>query len=235
MSGCLRIGARGPASSTPRAEVLPPGDVLGGPAIRARAGVPAGRVPVRIGAILLSVVRSAGIRCAGRACAAGSLRGPTPTPAGRSARRWPPRSTGGRPRLGATGRALLAGPAPIRRPGTGPVSRRIPGSHGPGSVPRVPLATPERIGQQQVRLLDRQETERVATGRVGVVALGELAMRRLDLRFGGCPLHAQLAVRVRDSALHAHQSGIRLSAAPRWAPARTRPPSPPPRVASDRG
>ncbi len=64
-------------------------------------------------------------------------------------------------------------------------------------VPRIPVAAPDGIGQQQVRLLDREEPDRVATAGIRVVALGEPAMRGLDLLIGGATWHAQLPVRVR--------------------------------------
>jgi hypothetical protein len=68
----------------------------------------------------------------------------------------------------------------------------------------VPLPPPQRVGEELVGLLDRQEAALVARGRVRVVALREASVGGLDLRLVGAARHAQRAVRVRDGLQAAH-------------------------------
>jgi hypothetical protein len=70
-------------------------------------------------------------------------------------------------------------------------------------VPRVPLASPKRVGEQLVRLLDGEKLRAIAARRVGVIALREAPMRSLDLVEAGVPADAEQPVWVGDVLHHA--------------------------------
>src|SRR5688500_18936849 len=59
---------------------------------------------------------------------------------------------------------------------------------------RVPLTSQQRIGQDLVRLLHAQEPFAIPRGRVGMEALGQLAVSSLDLRLGRVTANTERAV-----------------------------------------
>ncbi len=112
------------------------------------------------------------------------------------------RGRGPRPPVGPTG--AVRG----RRRTRGPFATWRHGSlgrpHRAGCVARIPVAASERVGQQQVRLLDGQEPRLVAVRTVGVVALGQPSVGGLDLVVGRAPGHAELPVWVLAASHAAH-------------------------------
>ncbi len=74
----------------------------------------------------------------------------------------------------------------------------------------VPVTTANRIGQQQVCLLDGQETSRVALRCIGVEALGHAAMSSLDLGQRGGTLDTKDAIGIRDVLHTAHDCDRRM-------------------------
>jgi len=77
-------------------------------------------------------------------------------------------------------------------------------------VTRIPLATANGIGQQQVRLLDGQEAARIALRRIGVEAFGHAAMRGLDLGQRGGTLDAEDTIGIGDVLHSAHDCDRRI-------------------------
>jgi len=124
-----------------------------------------------------------------------SLRGPrgvadTRVSAAGSCRRGitPPGRSRGRRRRSGWGRWRTCRPFPAGS------HRSLSGPHRTRRVARIPLAAPHRIGQQQIRLLDREEPGLVAVSAVRVVSLGQTPMRGLDLVVGRAAGHPELPV-----------------------------------------
>ena len=114
-------------------------------------------------------------------------------------------------RVGADGSTGAASVARRRRPDVVAGSART----GPRRVLAIPVAAAERVAQQLVGILDRQEAGRVGVRGVRVVSLGEAPMGGLDLGRRRLATDAEHAVGVGD-ALHRP----RLRPARRWGPAR---------------
>jgi hypothetical protein len=74
-------------------------------------------------------------------------------------------------------------------------------------VAHIPLATSQRVGQDQVGLLDREEARRIATS-VRVVPLGERTVGSPDLVVGGVPRHAQRRIGIGDPLHAAHPHSL---------------------------
>jgi hypothetical protein len=68
-------------------------------------------------------------------------------------------------------------------------------------MPTIPLATPQRIAQQFVGVLDGQEARGVGVRCVRVIALRQAAVRRLDLPRRRLATETEDPVGIRD-ALH---------------------------------